>query len=56
MLSMVSSMVLRALSPILGGDIRQTENGRVQSYMIGFFGGAAVLTVIVIVLVTFVKG
>jgi NADH:ubiquinone oxidoreductase subunit 5 (subunit L)/multisubunit Na+/H+ antiporter MnhA subunit len=45
-----------SLVTFLGGDIRRVETGRVQSYMIGFFGGAAVLTVIVIVLVTFVKG
>jgi len=45
-----------SLVTFLGSDIRRTENGRVQSYMLGFFGGAAVLTVIVIVLITFVKG
>jgi NADH-quinone oxidoreductase subunit L len=45
-----------SLVTFLGSDIRRTENGRVQSYMLGFFGGAAVLTVIVLVLVTFVKG
>jgi NADH-quinone oxidoreductase subunit L len=45
-----------SLVTFFGRDIRQVETGRVQSYMIGFFGGAAVLTVIVIVLVTFVKG
>ena len=44
------------LVTFFGRDMRQVETGRVQSYMIGFFGGAAVLTVIVIVLVTFVKG
>ncbi|MBV9712974.1 MAG: hypothetical protein JO011_18895, partial [Ktedonobacteraceae bacterium] len=44
------------LVTFLGGDMRRVETGRVQSYMIGFFGGAAVLTVIVIVLVTFVRG
>ncbi len=45
-----------SLVTFLGGDLRRVETGRVQSYMIGFFGGAAVLTVIVIVLITFVKG
>src|ERR1019366_557369 len=45
-----------SLVTFFGRDIRQVETGGVQSYMIGFFGGAAVLTVIVIVLVTFVKG
>ncbi len=38
----------------LGRDIRYTETGRVQSYMIGFFGGVAVLTVVALVLVNFV--
>jgi NADH-quinone oxidoreductase subunit L len=37
-----------------GRDIRYTETGRVQSYMIGFFGGVVVLAVIVIAVVTFV--
>ena len=36
----------------LGRDIRYTETGRVQSYMIAFFGGVAVLSVLVFVLVT----
>jgi NADH:ubiquinone oxidoreductase subunit 5 (subunit L)/multisubunit Na+/H+ antiporter MnhA subunit len=36
-----------------GRDIRYTETGRVQSYMIGFFGGVVVLAVIVIAVVTF---
>ena len=35
----------------LGRDIRYTETGRVQSYMIAFFGGVAVLSVLVFVLV-----
>src|SRR5947209_316501 len=39
----------------LGGDIRHVETGKVQSYMVGFFGGVAVLAAIVIVLVNFVK-
>jgi NADH-quinone oxidoreductase subunit L len=38
-----------------GRDIRYTETGRVQSYMIGFFGGVAVLAAVVFVLVTYVK-
>ena len=36
-----------------GRDLRYTETGRVQSYMIGFFGGVVVLAVIVIAVVTF---
>jgi NADH-quinone oxidoreductase subunit L len=39
----------------LGRDIRYTETGRVQSYMVGFFGGVAVLAVVVFLLVTYVK-
>ena len=38
-----------------GRDLRHVETGRVQSYMVGFFGGVAVLAVLVFVLVTFVK-
>ncbi len=38
-----------------GGDLRHVETGRVQSYMVGFFGGVALLAVLVFVLVTFVK-
>jgi NADH-quinone oxidoreductase subunit L len=34
-----------------GGGLRRVETGRVQSYMIGFFGGLAVLAVLVFVLV-----
>jgi len=40
----------------LGTDIRRVETGKVQSYMIGFFGGVVVLAVIVFVLVTYVRG
>ncbi len=40
---------------LLGRDVRHTETGRVQSYMIGFFGGVAVLAAVVFVLVTYVK-
>ena len=45
-----------SLVTFFGSDLRRVETGRVQSYMIGFFGGAAVLIVVVIVLVTFVRG
>ncbi len=38
----------------LGRDIRYTETGRVQSYMIGFFGGVAVLAAVVLILVNYV--
>jgi NADH-quinone oxidoreductase subunit L len=38
-----------------GNGLRRVETGRVQSYMVGFFGGVAVLALIVIVLVTTVK-
>jgi NADH-quinone oxidoreductase subunit L len=38
-----------------GRDLSHVETGRVQSYMVGFFGGVAVLAVAVILLVTFVK-
>ncbi|HLG66057.1 MAG TPA: NADH-quinone oxidoreductase subunit L [Ktedonosporobacter sp.] len=40
----------------LGRDTSKVETGRVQTYMIGFFGGIAVLAVIVFVLVTYVRG
>lgn len=35
-----------------GGGLRRVETGRVQSYMVAFFGGVAVLAVLVILLVT----
>ena len=35
----------------LGRDIRYTETGRVQSYMVGFFGGVAVLAILAFVMV-----
>ncbi|GCF06651.1 NADH-quinone oxidoreductase subunit L [Dictyobacter arantiisoli] len=35
-----------------GSGIRRLETGRVQSYMIGFFGGVAVLAVVFVVLIT----
>jgi len=38
-----------------GRDLSHVETGRVQSYMVGFFGGVAVLAIAVIVLVTFMK-
>lgn len=43
------------LTTFFGRDMRYMETGRVQSYMIGFFGGVAVLAVVVFVLITFVK-
>jgi NADH-quinone oxidoreductase subunit L len=39
----------------IGRDVRHVETGRVQAYMIGFFGGIAVLAILVFALVTFVK-
>jgi predicted nucleic acid-binding Zn ribbon protein len=36
---------------ISGRDLRRAETGRVQSYMIGFFGGVALLAVLVFVLI-----
>src|SRR5579859_4923941 len=39
----------------VGRDVRHVETGKVQSYMVGFFGGVAVLAAVVFVLVTFVK-
>src|SRR6266702_3212018 len=39
----------------LGRDVRHVETGRVQNYMVGFFGGVAVLAAVVFVLVTVVK-
>ncbi len=38
----------------LGRDIRYTETGRVQSYMVTFFGGVAVLVAVVLILVNYV--
>jgi NADH:ubiquinone oxidoreductase subunit 5 (subunit L)/multisubunit Na+/H+ antiporter MnhA subunit len=37
----------------LGSGVRRAETGRVQTYMVGFFGGVAILAVLVFVLVTF---
>jgi NADH-quinone oxidoreductase subunit L len=39
----------------IGRDVRRVETGRVQAYMIGFFGGIAVLAILVFALITFVK-
>jgi proton-translocating NADH-quinone oxidoreductase chain L len=39
----------------LGRDIRYTETGRVQSYMVGFFGGIAILTAVVLIVVKYVR-
>lgn len=39
----------------LGRDVRHVETGRVQAYMVGFFGGVVVLAILVFALVTFVK-
>ncbi len=39
----------------LGRDVRHVETGRVQTYMVGFFGGVAVLAAVVFVLATVVK-
>jgi NADH:ubiquinone oxidoreductase subunit 5 (subunit L)/multisubunit Na+/H+ antiporter MnhA subunit len=37
----------------VGSGVRRVETGRVQAYMVGFFGGVAILAVLVFVLVTF---
>jgi len=42
-----------ALVTTFGRDLRHIETGKVQSYMVGFFGGVAILAAVVIVLVTF---
>jgi NADH-quinone oxidoreductase subunit L len=38
-----------------GRDVRKVETGRVQAYMVGFFGGIAVLAILIFVLAVFVK-
>ena len=38
----------------LGRDIRYSETGRVQSYMVTFFGGVAVLVAVVLIVVNYV--
>lgn len=40
---------------LFGRDLRHTETGRVQTYMVGIFGGVAVLAIVVFALVAFVK-
>lgn len=40
----------------LGKGLRRAETGRVQTYMYGFFGGVAVLAIVVFVLVAFAQG
>jgi NADH-quinone oxidoreductase subunit L len=40
----------------VGSGVRRVETGRVQAYMVGFFGGVAILAVLVFVLVTFARG
>jgi NADH:ubiquinone oxidoreductase subunit 5 (subunit L)/multisubunit Na+/H+ antiporter MnhA subunit len=37
----------------VGSGVRRVETGRVQAYMVGFFGGVAILAVLVFVLVTY---
>jgi NADH:ubiquinone oxidoreductase subunit 5 (subunit L)/multisubunit Na+/H+ antiporter MnhA subunit len=39
----------------LGRDIRYSETGRVQSYMVTFFGGVAVLVAVVLIVVNYVR-
>ncbi len=39
----------------IGRDVRRVETGRVQAYMIGFFGGVAILAILVFALVLYVK-
>jgi NADH-quinone oxidoreductase subunit L len=34
-----------------GGGVRRVETGRVQSYMVGFFGGVAVLAIVVAIVI-----
>jgi NADH-quinone oxidoreductase subunit L len=43
------------LVTFLGRDVRKVETGRVQAYMVGFFGGIAVLAILVFALIAFVK-
>ena len=38
-----------------GRGVRHIETGKVQTYMVGFFGGVAILAILVFALVTFVK-
>ncbi len=39
----------------VGRGVRHVETGKVQSYMVGFFGGVVVLAIVVFALVMFVK-
>jgi NADH-quinone oxidoreductase subunit L len=39
----------------IGRETRRVETGKVQSYMVGFFGGVVVLAIVVFALVMFVK-
>lgn len=39
----------------VGRGARHLETGKVQTYMVGFFGGIAILAIVVFALVTFVK-
>jgi NADH-quinone oxidoreductase subunit L len=39
----------------MGRGLRRVETGKVQTYMVGFFGGVAVLAVLVMLLVTWLK-
>jgi NADH-quinone oxidoreductase subunit L len=43
------------LVTFLGRDVRKVETGRMQAYMVGFFGGIAVLAILIFALVAFVK-
>jgi NADH-quinone oxidoreductase subunit L len=40
----------------IGSGVRHVQTGRAQVYMVGFFGGVAVLAIVVFVLVTFARG
>jgi NADH-quinone oxidoreductase subunit L len=46
---------IASLVNIFGRDLRRVETGKVQSYMIGFFGGVALLALLVFVLI-FARG
>jgi len=39
----------------VGRGVRHVETGKVQTYMVGFFGGVAILAIVVFALVMFVK-
>jgi hypothetical protein len=40
---------------MLGHDLREVETGKVQTYMLGFFGGVALFTVMIVALIEYVK-